>query len=163
MTYIEDEQIIAVGSNSPERNKCQLTLYKLINDQGIIGLEELKTFDFTGLMMDLKNINFFGMNNFVVIAINSYILIFELDLAEESILIKRHKIINQIAVYQIKLRKVGGRDDKVNGVEILIADIMKSMSVYFVAWDQNHVWSSRMSYLKYRFPFGQWCTALEKV
>jgi hypothetical protein len=53
-------------------------------------------------------------------------------------------------------------------VEVIIADIMKSVSVYLITYDPDQAAGSkfravRNSHLKYRFPFGQWCVAAEKV
>ena len=93
------------------------------------------------------------------------------EFSGEEYLTKRHKIVNQIAIYSLKLKKIeqiGHQARQLKGVQILVSDIMKSMSVYLVTFDPNQASGSkfasmRNSQLKYRFPFGQWCLTSEKI
>ena len=44
--YIEQQEIIIIGSSQLGRsnNKCQVNIYKLINEEGLVGMESLKTY-----------------------------------------------------------------------------------------------------------------------
>lgn len=79
-------------------------------------------------------------------------------------------------MYKIKVEKVDNLTKgwpPVQAVEILIADILKSFSVYQVRYDPqdarvdgapNALLAGRRNHhIKYRFPFGQWCTCAEKI
>ena len=79
-------------------------IFNLLNDNGLIDLQPLESFYFSGLMMDLQSINFFG-THLVAIGINSFVMLMELDTSKsgDKMLVRRQKIINQIAVFKLKL------------------------------------------------------------
>lgn len=107
--YIEQEEIILIGSSQPGRsnNKCSVNIFKLINEEGLVGMESLKTYQFDGLLMDMQSFEFFDNKKYVVLGINSFVQVFAFkNEPDEDMLVPALKIQNQIGVFKIKVRKV---------------------------------------------------------
>lgn len=51
LTYIQSLDVLVVGANNSSTSK--LMIFKLLNDEGIIGLQNVKTLDFNGLILEL--------------------------------------------------------------------------------------------------------------
>lgn len=146
----------------------------MLTDEGVLNLEVKTSIESPGLLGDLKAIVFFDQKSYLIAAINTQILFFEITL--DGTLVKKYGIKNQILIQSIKVHKIERLSaDKPNlkGVEILVCDVMKSFSVYLVSFDQNQVSSinaaaSRFAsmqnnQLKSRFPFGQWCISAQRM
>ena len=65
----------------------------------------------------------------------------------DQVLTCKHKIINQIAVFKLKLQIVEKNHQikdlnasrMIRGLQIMIADVMKSISVYFVSYNPQNL------------------------
>ena len=92
--YLEKEEIIMIGSSKPAQaaNKCAVNIYKLVNDEGLVGLESLKTYQFDGLLMDMTSFEFFDQKPYVVLGINSFVQIFTFNSNAEDMLTSALKI-----------------------------------------------------------------------
>ena len=82
------------------------------------------------------------------------------------------KIDTQIGIYKIKVAKIDRTKSgwpPIQQIEILVADVLKSLTIYYIKYDPNarSVISKnqfvRNGGVKLRFPYGQWCTAMEKI
>jgi hypothetical protein len=97
--------------------------------------------------------------------------VYQYDYESDDILKPRIKIDSQIGVYKIKVRKIDKMKagwPPVQQVEILIADVLKSFTVYYIRFEKNKSISNardsmKLNGEKYRFPYGQWCTSMEKI
>lgn len=83
-----------IGSSKPAQaaNKCAVNIYKLVNDEGVVGLESLKTYQFDGLLMDMTSFEFFDQKPYVVLGINSFVQIFTFNSNAEDMLTSALKI-----------------------------------------------------------------------
>lgn len=83
----------------------------------------------------MKSFHFFDCKTYLAAAINSNIEILEVvyESIERVTLKKKQVIENQIAVYDMKIKQVAKKGRLgFEGVEILVADIMKSFNVHFI-------------------------------
>ena len=163
LAYDGKNDILLVGINVVSSQRGRIEIYQLFDEQkGLIGLKLLKQIEFGDLLMDIKIASFFDGLTYAAIALKSQILITEVNPSEPDILTKKQKINNQIAITSIKIKHlefVDSQNNKVEEIQILVADIMKSLSIYAIV---NQSRTSKC-FLKHRFPFGQWCTAADVV
>ena len=124
----------------------------------------------------MKAFTFCDSNIYLAAAVNSKIeiLSIEYESLQNIELNKKQTIENQIAVFEMKIKTVCKKPG-VQGVEILVADIMKSFNVYFIRFEprteENDTKNFKLRKLDsmynsvnlYSLPYGQWCTSSEKV
>ena len=132
--------------------------------------------EFNDLIMDIKLCKFFDGVPYAIVGIKSQIIIFEIDTQNKDFLVQRKKITNQIAIYSMKIKTLDyttKSNKRVQTIQILVGDMMKSLSVHEISFNPitfesgnpnlSQDVSIRKFNLKHRFPFGQWCTASEMV
>ena len=90
-----------IGSNhikpDPRGMSCELRIFELVNDQGIVGLQQTKVQTFKdGSIMDIKSFKYFDGKTYIALALNSYVQIFLFDKDDENdeLLVPRFKIDN---------------------------------------------------------------------
>lgn len=163
MAYDSKNDLLLVGVNRINSQKGRIQIYSLFDEQrGLVGLNHLKQIEFGDLIMDIKIATFFDGLTYAAIAVKSQILIMHIDPALPEVLIQKQKINNQIAISSLKIKNlefVDSENQKVEEIQILAADIMKSLSVYAIV-NQSR---TNKCFLKHRFPFGQWCTSADVV
>ena len=88
-----------IGSNNITADgrgvSCELRIFELINDQGVVGLSETKVQAFRGgSIMDIKSFKYFDGKNYIALALNSFVQIFQFDKdnVNNELLIPKFKI-----------------------------------------------------------------------
>lgn len=67
-----------VGLNDSETNRSQIIVFSLLTDEGMLNLDVKTSIDSPGLLGDLKTIVFFDNKSYLIAAINTQILFFEI-------------------------------------------------------------------------------------
>jgi len=58
LTYVEQQEVLVVGTNSTETFSSQLLVLKLLNEDGILELKKVKSLEFNGLILELQSLVF---------------------------------------------------------------------------------------------------------